>query len=101
MPILGDGTLLDFLTKDWERLKEQKCKSHGGVEGRTLLNVAMVEGEHDADYRSKQLFIEAQEENRLYLKFNLLGRRFEKLLGRLTAMEGEYVVQPDKKDPKA
>lgn len=96
---LDGGELLSTLTKDLERLKQQK--SRAGVEGRTLLNVSFVEGEHDVDYRNKTLFTESHEPNKLYLKFNLLGRRMAKLLGRLTSMDPPFKAQPDKKDPAA
>ena len=92
---------LDTLTRDWERLRAQKAKATGGIEGRTLLNIAFVEGEHHSDYKNKSLFTEPQDPNKLYLQFNLIGRRFRKLLGRLSAIDPPYKTRPDRRDPKA
>ena len=96
-----EDPLLDALTKDWNRLQEQKARKTGGVEARTLQAIAFSEGEHYTDYKNKSLFSEPQDTNKLYLTFNLIGRRVGKLLGRLSAINPPFKTRPDKKDPKA
>lgn len=93
--------LLDVLTKDFQRLQEQKARQTGGVEARTLQAIAFSEGEQYTDYRNKSIFTEPQDSNKLYLTFNLVGRRVAKLLGRLSAADPPLKTKPDKKDPKA
>ena len=95
------NNLLDSLSVDFKRLQEQKARQTGGVEGRTLQAIAFSSGEQYTDYKNKSLFSEPQESNKLYLTFNLVGRRVGKLLGRLSAIDPPYKVKPDKKDPKA
>lgn len=93
--------LLDVLTRDFQRLQEQKAKQTGGVEARTLQAIAFSEGEQYTDYKNKSLYYEPQDDNKLYLTFNLIGRRVSKLLGRLSAIDPPFKTKPDKKDPKA
>lgn len=92
------GGLLDELTEDFKRLQEQKARASGGVEGWTLVNIAFSEGEHFIDYRHRKLFAETRDDNKLYLNFNLTGRRVGKLLGRLSALDPPYKAVPDKRD---
>ena len=98
---MAEDQLLDALSKDLKRLQEQKARQTGGVEARTLQAIAFSEGEHYTDYKNKSLFSEPQDANKLYLTFNLIGRRIGKLLGRLSAVNPPLKVKPDKKDPKA
>ena len=98
---MAENNLLDALTADWKRLQEQKARQTGGVEARTLQAIAFSEGEQYTDYKNKSLYSEPQDANKLYLTFNLIGRRIGKLLGRLSAANPPLKVKPDKKDPKA
>ena len=98
---MAEETLLDLLSRDFKRLQSQKCRDTGGIEARTLQAIAFSEGEQYVDYKGNQLFTEAREENQLYLVFNLIGRRVSKLLGRLSAIDPPFKVQPNKKDPRA
>ena len=101
-PLVPDTEpLLDVLTRDFQRLQEQKARASGGVEARTLQAIAFSEGEQYTDYKQKSLFTEPQNGNKLYLTFNLIGRRIGKLLGRLSAVDPPFKVKPDKVDPKA
>jgi hypothetical protein len=93
--------LLDTLTEDWKRLKQQKCRQTGGVEARVLQNLAFLYGEQNTVYRNKLLTAEPQDDNKLYLMFNLIASRFGKLIGRIGSMNGVYKAIPDRKDPKA
>ena len=98
---MAENPLLDALTRDFTRLQGQKARQTGGVEARTLQAIAFSEGEHHTDYKNKALFTEPQDANKLYLTFNLIGRRVGKLMGRLSAIDPPLKVKPDKKDPKA
>jgi hypothetical protein len=93
---------LDELTRDFDRLKRQKAQRNGGVEGRILLNLAFVAGDHYFDYRdSKLVETRTSEDNKLNLTFDLIGPRLNKLIGRLSAIDPPFVAQPDKTGPKA
>lgn len=94
-------SILDVLKKDLERIKGQKARPTGGVEGNTLLNLCFVHDEHYVNYNKKQLGLESQEPNKLYLTFNLIGPRLNKLLGRLSAFNAPFKARPNKKDPQA
>lgn len=93
--------LLTTLDKDFKRLKQQKCRATGGVEGRVLLNLAFLSDEHYVDYRNKTLSTEPKEKNKLYLSFNLITPRTTKLIGRLSAFNAPFKARPDRKDPQA
>lgn len=92
---------LDSLTKDWQRLKRQKSRKTGGIEARVLLNLSFVFGEQYTKYSNSALMAEPQEPNKLYLSFNLIGRKVDKLSGRLSAMNPPFKATPSKKDPQA
>lgn len=93
--------LLDFLKTDFERLKAQKARPTGGVEGRVLEAVCFVNDEHYVAYRNKTLSLEPRDANKLYLNFNLIGPRFYKLLGRLAAFNAPFKARPNRDDPQA
>lgn len=99
VPINKD--ILAELQKDFDRLKAQKCRMTGGVEGQTLLNLCMLNDEQYVDYRQRTLSLEARQANKLYLSFNLIGPRFGKLLGRLSAFNAPFKARPNRKDPQA
>lgn len=98
---LPDAALLDELTTDFQRLKQQKTRKTGGVEARVLSNLAMLSGEQYVNYRNQRLSLEPQDANKLYLVFNLIARRFGKMIGRLGSMNGVYKSVASRKDPKA
>lgn len=93
--------LLEVLTKDLNRLKAQKARPTGGVEGTTLLNLCFRHDEQYVNYRSKGLSLEPQDANKLYLTFNLIEPRCKKLEGRLAAFNAPFKARPNKKDPQA
>jgi hypothetical protein len=99
--IPGQDNVLEDLNKDFERLKNQKARMTGGVEGTTLLNLCFYHDEQYVNYSSKQLSLEAQDANRLYLSFNLIKPRVDKLMGRLSAFNAPFKARPNKKDPQA
>jgi hypothetical protein len=47
------GNLLETLKKDYERLRQQKARQTGGVEGSTLLNLSFLDDEHYTDYKNR------------------------------------------------
>lgn len=99
----GKQDRLDDLTRDWERLRRQKAQRNGGVEGRVLLNLAFVAGDHYFDYQDRKLvqLADRSDRNKLNLTFDMINPRMNKLLGRLSAIDPPYRAQPDKDSPKA
>jgi hypothetical protein len=97
----GEEDILDVLQKDFDRLKAQKARPTGGVEGTTLTNLCFLHDEQYVNYRQKGLSLEPQDANKLYLTFNLIAPRFNKLLGRLSAFSAPFKARPNKKDPQA
>lgn len=93
--------LLASLQKDFERLKRQKARPTGGVEGSMLLSLCMLNGEHYASYEKSILSLESQDKNKLYLTFNLITPRTNKLMGRLSAFNAPFKARPNKSDPQA
>ncbi len=91
-------SILDTLTHDWERLKAQKARKTGGIEGRCLLNLGFVLGEQHIDHRNQGIYADPHENNKLYLVFNMIRPRLNKLLGRLTAGSQTFTAQPTKRD---
>lgn len=92
---------LTELTNDFQRLKRQKARKYGGVEGRVLLNVCFVNGEQYVNYKNTTLSADPRDENKLQLVFNLIGPRVGKLIGRISAMGAVYKANADKTDPEA
>jgi hypothetical protein len=102
-PINSEAQILADFTRDFKRLQRQKARPDGGVELRTLLNVAMELGEHYATVKNQTLAFapEAGEDNKLHLVFNVVARRMSRLIGRLCAIGGIYRSTPNSKDAKA
>lgn len=100
-PAENPEELLDFLNKDFEKKKNQKARPTGGVEGTTLENLCFVNDEQYVSYKNKTLSLEPKDQNKLYLSFNLVGPRVDKLTGRLSAFEAPFKARPNKKDPQA
>jgi hypothetical protein len=102
VPFVPDNKIvLDELQKDFDRLKKQKSRPTGGVEGQTLLNLCFLNDEPYTDYKNKTLSLESRDANKLYLSFNLIAPRFFKLLGRLSAFNAPFKARPNRKDPQA
>jgi hypothetical protein len=93
--------VLAMLQKDFDRLKNQKSRPTGGVEGWTLENLCFLNDEQYCQYQNKTLSLEARDANKLYLVFNLIAPRVNKLLGRLAAFNAPFKARPNKKDPQA
>src|SRR5262245_10674815 len=79
----NDEGLLETLQKDFDRLKRQKARPTGGVEGTTLTNLCMLNDEQWVNYTNSSLALEPKDSSKLYLTFNLISPRVNKLLGRL------------------
>ena len=97
----AEEEFLADITKDFRRLQRQKSRKTGGVEARVLTAKAFEWGEQTVSQRSGGLVIEPHEDNKLYLRFNLIGPAKEKLAGRLTSLGMQFYARPDKKDPQA
>lgn len=93
--------VLDELEKDFKRLKDQKARPTGGVEGWTLEALCFLNDEQYSQYKNKTLSLEPRDANKLYLVFNLIAPRFYKLLGRLAAFNAPFKARPNRKDPQA
>ena len=92
---------IEDLTRDFRRLQAQKARKTGGVEGRVLENLAFVSQQQYVGFRDGQLFNEPRDPNKLYLMFDLIGPRLNKLLGRLSSIAPTYKARPNKTDPKS
>lgn len=99
--LMQDPELLDTLTNDFKRLKRQKARPTGGIEARTLLNLAFVHDEQWVDQKRNGIYAEQRDSNKLYLSFNVIKGRRNKLIGRLAALNLNFKASPNKKDPKA
>jgi hypothetical protein len=93
--------LLAELEKDFSRIKAQKARPTGGVEGSTMEAICFKNDEHYVRFQNKTLSLEPRDSNKLYLVFNLIMPRFQKLLGRLSAFNAPFKARPDKQDPQA
>ncbi len=93
--------LLAELTKDYDRLRRQKARKNGGIEGRALINIAFVNGEQWLSHKDGSIRPDEQKKGQLYLVFNLIGPKVDKLVGRVTAIAPVFQAQPDTKDIKA
>jgi hypothetical protein len=92
---------LEEVQKDFKRLQQQKSRPSAGVEGMTLLNLCFLNDEQYARYQEKQLSLEPQDANKLYLTFNLISPRVNKLIGRLAAFNAPFKARPNRQDPQA
>lgn len=101
VPEEGDKNLLAELQKDFDRLKDQKARPTGGVEGSTLTNLCFLNDEQYVSYVNKTLSLRGREDGKLYLTFNLIAPRYNKVMGRLTAFNAPFKARPNKKDPVA
>lgn len=100
-PFQDNENILKSLQKDFDRLKSQKARSSGGVEGWTMEALCFLNDEQYAQYRDKTLSLEPRDANKLYLVFNLIAPRFYKLLGRLASFNAPFKARPNRKDPQA
>lgn len=92
---------LDELTEDYRRLQRQKSRKTGGVEGRVLMNLAFVDDNHYCDFRDGQLINETRDDNKLYLTFNLIKGRLNKIIGRIAGLNPPFKATPTKNDPQS
>jgi hypothetical protein len=97
----AEDELLEAVSKDFERLQQQKNRRTGGVEARVLQSIAYEWGEQYISQNPSGLVIEPHEPNKLYLRFNIIAPAVAKLSGRLCSLGMQFYARPDKKDPKA
>jgi hypothetical protein len=98
---LAGADALSKLTTDFKRLKRQKARPTGGVEARVLMNIGFLNGLQYLNYQNRGLYVEQQEPNKLYLMWNLIQPRVNKLIGRISSIAPIFKANPDRKDPAA
>lgn len=99
-----NADLLDEITADFRRLQRQK--SNGGktnVEMRVLRALAFFYGEHYLAEGNQSVVVPTNDDNKLYLVFNVLAQRAEKFMGRVSngALNGVFKANPNHRDPQA
>lgn len=98
---LDEKEILDEYTKDFKRLQKQKTRKTGGVEARVLTSRGFKWGEQYVSQNARGLVADTKEENKLHLVFNMIEAASSKLVGRLTAIGGQFHARPDKNTPAA
>lgn len=98
------GDLGDF-TKDWKRLRRQKHRARGGVEGRIITNLGFWFGEHYLSQTQGQIIPRPQgrdeDRNKLFLVFNLFRKQVRRKIGRLWSVDPGFDTSPNSLDPVA
>lgn len=96
---------LSKLSKDWQRLRQQKQRRRGGVEARMLLALTMYFGEHGCiqtpDSITSRALTRDEGNNQLALIFNLVRKLARKKMGHIYKVLPQFGASPNKIDPKA
>lgn len=96
---------VDKWTKDWRRLRHQKHRARGGVEGSMLLDYLLYEGEHQSVQVQNAILTRAfrheRDKNKLRLVINLARRLADRKIGRLWSIAHEFRATPNTRDPLA
>lgn len=99
-----DNDVSDF-SHDWRRLRTQKHRSRGGVEGRIITNLGFWYGEHYLTQARDSIMPRAQgrdeDRNKLFLVFNLFRKQIRRKIGRLWSVDPSFGVTPNSIDPTA
>lgn len=92
-------------SKDLRRLRHQKQRVRGGVEGSMLLDYLLYEGEHQSIQVQNAILTRAfrheKDKNKLRLVVNLARRATDRKIGRHWSIAHRYRATPNTKDPKA
>jgi hypothetical protein len=92
-------------TKDWKRLRHQKHRIRGGVEGAMLLDYLLYEGEHQSVQVQKAILTRAfrheRDKNKLRLVINLARRLCDRKIGRHWSIAHKYRATPNTNDALA
>lgn len=102
-PVMSDS--VDLWSRDLRRLKHQKHRVRGGVEGSMLLDYLLYEGEHQSIQVQNAILTRAfkheRDKNKLRLVINLARRASDRKVGRLWSIDHRFNATPNIKDPKA
>ena len=89
---------------DWNRLRNQKARSFGGVEARVLTSLCMYYGEHFVQQKGFQMVgrtMTDDDKNKLWLVFNMLARSVDRKIGRLWSIDHSFRATPNTLNPAA
>jgi hypothetical protein len=90
---------LPVLQREFDRLQSMKGDKNGGVEPRTLTNIAMMAGEQTAFVQGGSMYVPPGKKNVPSLIFNLIEDRVEKVIGRMLSVVPSFKATPDAPDP--
>ena len=94
-------THADF-QREWERYRDHKTGPSGGIEARTLVNIANVFGEENVFWSNGFLVRrERERDDQVYLNFNVVQTSFRKWTARMQASRGTIKSRPSKNDAAA
>lgn len=103
MPFID--TDVEDWTRDWRRLRRQKCRQRGGVETAMLRDLLLYEGETQSIQVQKMLLTRAfrseKDKNKLNLVIPLARRLADRKIGRHWSIAHKYRATPNTKDPIA
>lgn len=91
---------LDELEREFRRYQKMKAHTDGGVEPRTLLNLAWYAGEQRAFLRGTRLVTPPRDRNKPQMVVNILKKRFDKVIGKLSGIDPVFKSHPDTDDPE-
>lgn len=101
----AEQELVAKYTKDFRRLQRQKMRTHGGVESRILMNLAMYFGEQYAQQSDGGFLarppIQDEDKNKLFLVLNVIKKLTNRKMGRIWSIANEFRAIPDTSDPVA
>lgn len=102
---VGNKKDLSDFTKDWHRLRTQKHRLRGGVEGRIITNLGFWFGEQYLTQAQGNILTRPMgrddERNKLFLVFNMLRKQAKRKIGRLWSVDPSFAASPNHLDPKA
>lgn len=92
-------------TKDYRRLRHQKHRARGGVEGSMLLDILLYNGEHQSVQVQNAILTRAfrheRDKNKLRMVINLCRRLADRKVGRLWSIAHRFRATPNTTDPVA
>ncbi len=91
---------LDELEREFKRYQKMKAHTDGGVEPRTLLNLSWLAGEQKAFLRGTRLVTPPRNRNKPSMVVNILKKRFDKVVGKLSSIDPVFKSHPDTDDPE-
>lgn len=96
---------VDKWSRDWRRIRHQKHRARGGVEGGMILDYLLYEGEHQSVQVQNAILTRAfrheRDKNKLRLIINLCRRLVDRKIGRHWSIAHRYRATPNTNDPVA